>query len=96
MAPGGAFLGRASIDGPTYVVYFAKNWGQGWGYIAFMSTESQLGVGTLDLGSFFSYLREKNLVTGDEYLASIEFGNEIISGTGETVVERYAVSVRKK
>jgi Glycosyl hydrolase family 12 len=96
MAPGGAFLGRASIDGPTYVVYYAKHWGDGWDYIAFMSAESQLGAGNLDLGSFFAYLRGKNLVTGDEYLASVEFGNEIVSGAGETVMERYAVSIQKK
>lgn len=96
MSPGGAFLGRASIDGPTYAVYNAKNWGQGWEYIAFMSAELQLGVGTLNLGSFFSYLQEKKLLTGDEYLASIEFGNEIVGGVGETVVESYAVSIRNK
>ena len=96
MAPGGVYRERVSLDGVTYAVYVADNWGQGWKLIAFVSPESRLGVGTLNLGDFLSYIREKNLVTGDEYLASIEFGNEVAGGAGETVVERYAVSVQKK
>jgi hypothetical protein len=85
-----------NLDGATYAVFVADKWGQGWKYIAFVSAESRLGVGTMDLGNFLSYLREKNIVTGDEYLASIEFGNEVAGGAGETVVKRYAVSVQKK
>jgi len=96
MQPGGAYSERVSLDGSTYVVYVADNWGQGWKYIAFASAESRLGVGTLDLGSFFSYMREKGLVQGDEYLASIEFGNEVATGAGETDVNSYTVSVQKK
>ena len=96
MSPGGNFIERVSLDSSTYAVFDADKWGQGWKYIAFVSAESRLGVGILNLGNFFSYLREKNLVTGDEYLASIEFGNEVAGGAGETVVKRYAVSVQKK
>jgi len=96
MAPGGAYSERVNLDGSTYAVYVADKWGQGWRYIAFVSAESRLGVGTLDLVSFLSYMRENNLVTGDEYLASIEFGNEVVTGTGETIVKRYTVSIQKK
>ena len=32
----------------------------------------------------------------DEYLASVEFGNEVATGTGETVVKRYTISIQKK
>jgi Glycosyl hydrolase family 12 len=96
MHPGGTFIERASIDSSTYAVFGADNWGQGWKYIAFTSAESRLGVGTLDLGSFLAYMQEKNLVKGDEYLADIEFGNEVASGTGETLVKRYMVSIQKK
>jgi hypothetical protein len=96
MHPGGTHLEQVSFDGFAYNVSVGENFGQGWRYIAFASVESQLGAGTLDLGSILSYIREKNLVKGDEYLASIEFGNEIIGGAGETVVNRYTVSVQKK
>ena len=96
MHPGGAYLERASLGSVTYAVYVGDNYGQGWRYIAFASAESRLGVGTLDLGSILAYIKEKNLVTGDEYLASIEFGNEIAGGAGETVVKRYTVTIRNK
>jgi hypothetical protein len=39
---------------------------------------------------------ENGLATGDEYLASIEFGNEVVSGQGETILNQYAVSVQHK
>jgi hypothetical protein len=96
MHPGGTQIEQVSIDGFAYNVYVGENIGDGWRYIAFGNIKSQLGVGTLDLGSFLSYIREKNLVKGDEYLASIELGNEVIGGVGETIVKRYTVSVRKK
>jgi hypothetical protein len=96
MAPGGTFRERMNLGGATYAVFVADKWGQGWKLINFVSSESRLGVGTLDLGNFLSYLREKNLLTGDEYLASIEFGNEVASGAGETIVKRYTVSIQKK
>jgi len=96
MGPGGAFSERVSLDGPTYAVFVADHWGDGWKYIAFISAKPALGTGTIDLVSFLSYMREKNLVTGDEYLASIEFGNEVVTGNGETIVKRYTVSIQKK
>jgi hypothetical protein len=39
---------------------------------------------------------ENKLATGDEFLASIEFGNEIVSGAGETIVHTYAVTIEPK
>ena len=96
MQPGGAFRERVNLDGTSYAVYVGDHWGQGWQYIAFASAESRLGSRTLDLGSFLSYLREKKLVNDDEYLASVEFGNEVATGTGETVVKRYTISIQKK
>jgi hypothetical protein len=95
-SPGGTFRERVSLNGTTYAVLVGDKWGEGWRYIAFVSAESRLGAGTLDLGSFLSYIREKGLVTGDEYLASIEFGNEIATGTGETIVKRYTVTFNQK
>jgi hypothetical protein len=96
LSPGGAFSERVSLDNSTYAVYVGDHWGDGWKYIAFVSAEPQLGARTLDLVSFLSYLREKNLITGNEYLASVEFGNEVATGSGETIVKRYEVFLRKK
>ncbi len=96
MSPGGNFKERVSLNGVNYAVLVSDSWGEGWRYIAFVSAESRLGAGTLDLGSFFSYMREKGLVTGDEYLASIEFGNEVATGTGETTIKGYTITIKKK
>jgi len=53
MSPGGNFIERVSLDSSTYAVFDADKWGQGWKYIAFVSAESRLGVGILNLGNFF-------------------------------------------
>jgi hypothetical protein len=93
LAPGGGFKERFTLNEVTYAVYVAPKWGEGWEYIAFFSPDSQMGIGSLDLNSFLKYLEESNLVTGDEYLASIELGNEIATGSGETIVESYSISL---
>jgi hypothetical protein len=94
MRPGGTWLEQVSIEGISYNIYVGENFGQGWRYIAFVRAKSQLGAGTINLVSFLSYIQAKSLATGDEYLASIEFGNEVVSGAGETIVYKYVVSVR--
>ena len=96
LSPGGNFKERVNINGFTYAVFVAPKWGEGWEFVAFFSPESRLGAGILDLGSLFAYMLETNLATGDEYLASIEFGNEIATGSGETIVKSYSVSLMKK
>ena len=93
MRPDGTLVEVATIDGSLYSVFVAENVGQGWRYIAFQSATPRLGAATIDLAAFLSYVRYKGLATGDEYLASIEFGNEVISGTGETLLNSYAVLV---
>jgi len=94
MSPGGAWKERVKIDDAEYSVYVGEGYGDGWRYFAFVRTKPQLGVGTLELADFLTYILDKGLVTGDEYLASIEFGNEVVSGAGETIVSKYAVSIQ--
>ena len=96
LSPGGNFTERASINDSTFAVYVASHWSDGWEYVAFVSPKPRLGADTLDLSSLLAYMQEKNLVTGGEYLASIEFGNEIATGSGETIVKRFSVSLTKK
>ncbi len=93
MHPGGAFTERVTLDGVDYDVYIGDDFGEGWRYIAFERVTPQLGIGGLDLVSFLAYLRSKHLVTGNEYVASIELGNEVISGAGQTRLHSYTVSV---
>jgi xyloglucan-specific endo-beta-1,4-glucanase len=94
MYPAGSLIDQVRIDGIPYNVYVADNFGLGWRYIAFASETSLLGSRSLDLVSFFSYLRQHDLLTGEEYLAAIELGNEIAGpSVGQTWVNRYIVTV---
>lgn len=94
MNPAGSLVDQVTIDGIQYEVYVAEDFGFGQRYIAFASETSLLGSRTINLVSFFSYLSEQDLVTGDEYLAAIELGNEIDGpSVGETRVNSYVVSV---
>ena len=94
LSSGGRWVENIDIDGVRYSVYLAEKWGDGWGYIAFVRSKPQSGAGTLDLVQFLSYLRDQNLITGNEYIASIELGNEIVGGSGETILNQFEVSVR--
>ena len=94
MGPGGSWQEQTSIDGTNYSVYTGKNWGDGWNYVAFYRTKPQTGAGSLDLVSFLAYMKDKGLITGQEYVASVEFGNEVAYGTGETNLSKFSVSVR--
>lgn len=94
MRPAGSFVEQANIDGMAYNVFVAEHFGQGWKYVAFQSVSSRMGINHIDLISFLSYLRSKGLITGEEYLASIELGNEVISGAGETRLNSYAIAMQ--
>jgi hypothetical protein len=94
MGPGGNWVETVEIDGTTYSVYQGDNWGDGWRYIAFVQKAGQSLAGTLNLRSLLSYMQDKNFATGDEYIASIEIGNEVASGAGETILSKYSISIR--
>lgn len=95
MAPGGNWTEKVEIDGSIYQVYFGADFGGGWDYIAFSKVDPRLGKGSINLVSFLKYMKSKGYVTGEEYVASIEFGNEVTSGSGETLLRGYAISVKK-
>jgi hypothetical protein len=96
MRPGGKWVEQVKMDGTLYNVYTGENWGDGWRYIAFAPDANLPGTGTVNLVSFLSYMQGKSLVVGDEYVASIEFGNEVVGGAGETTLNRYTVTVTSK
>lgn len=96
MAPGGSWVEKVEIDGRPYMVFVANGWGDGWRYVAFVSTETLYGEQSFEIASFLNYMVENDLASGEEYLASIEFGNEVVDGTGDTILSRYEISVEKK
>ncbi len=94
MLPGGTLRERTTIGGTRYDVYVGDNFGGGWRYIAFSRVDLPAAADTLEVLPLLAYARDAGLLTGGEYLSSIEFGNEVVSGVGDTRIRSYAVSVR--
>ena len=95
MLPGGAFTETTAINGTAYDVFVQDNFGSGgWRYIAFRRATPQLGSATLNVKALLDYARGKALVAGTEYVASVEIGNEVISGSGDSRLNSFVVSVK--
>ena len=92
--PGGTganFVKRVNIDGEEYDLHMSNDWFS-WTYFAFVKVIPRYS-GNIKLHKFLNLLKDEGYISVNEYLATIEFGNEVWEGTGETRVRNYAVSV---
>jgi hypothetical protein len=64
-----------------------------WRYIAFVPNKS-IYKETLRIDEFFDYLIEEQLITKDNYITNVGFGNEVWTSEGYTKVRNYSVTVR--
>lgn len=94
MGPAGAVTETVTIGGADYDVHVADNFGRGWRYIAYRRKVAQLGATTLDIKAILDHARARALITGAEFVSSIELGNEVISGAGETTVSGFVATIR--
>jgi hypothetical protein len=94
MYAGGQQVDKVRINGTMYRVFVGEKFGLGWRYVAFAPNSPMQTSGRVDLMPFFEYLKTKNLMTTEEHLAAVNFGNEIISGAGETRLNHFAVKVQ--
>jgi hypothetical protein len=79
-----------TIDGEDYHFYTSYF---RWSYLTFVKIKKKR-KGSLALEKFIAYLINNNYITPDEYLASVELGNEIVEGKGETVVKSFEINVK--
>jgi len=93
MYPGGQQVDKVRINGTMYRVFVGEKFGLGWRYLAFVPNSPMQTMGSIDLMPFFVYLKGKKLITTEEFLSTVNFGNELISGSGETKLNRFAVTV---
>ena len=93
MYAGGQQVDKVRINGTLYRVFVGEKFGLGWRYVAFAPNSPMKTQDSMDLMPFFVYLKGKGLITTQEYLATVNFGNEIISGAGDTKLNRFAVTV---
>lgn len=94
MYTGGQQVDKVRINGTLYRVYVGEKFGLGWRYVAFAPNSPMKTTNTMDLMPFFEYLKGKNLITVEEHLSAVNLGNEIISGSGDTRLNHFAVTVK--
>jgi hypothetical protein len=91
------YFSSTVIDGISYRVWKADNFGgggQSWRFIVLqMVNPVHMTKGSIDFKHVFSYLKAAGLITGQEYLSSIEFGNEMEEGTGDVLVKDFKAEV---
>jgi serralysin len=96
MQPAVPSIKQVMIDKTSYDLSMGDNFGMGWRFIVFTRTPYQQGSGILNLVNFFSTIQKEGFITGNEYLASISIGNEVVSGVGDTSLKDYVITVRQK
>ena len=65
-----------------------------WIYYAFVSQTDQQ-AGTIHVHNFINYMLAIGHLNPNEYMASFELGNEIVSGSGQTNIQQYSISVNE-
>ena len=87
-------VGEVEIDGAVYDLYIDRGTGVEGDdkYIAFSSRKRRL-TGTLNLEKFIDYLVAHHSLPADQYVTSVELGNEVIQGAGETWIRRLEIVV---
>lgn len=63
-----------------------------WVYIAFIRTEKRTS-GNVDLKELLDFLVQKNYISSDLYISSVEFGTEVLNSKGNIIIKKYNVTV---
>ncbi len=87
--PGGSKIATVNIDNINFDFYKA-DWN--WTYLAFIIKDN-INYQTINIHKFLEYLITNGYISSNEYLASVEFGNEIIEGYGNTTITNFKVTI---
>ena len=95
--PAGDVVEKTTVDGVEYELWKADSIGKdangkGWVLLSFKSPTIQR-KGTIPIHSLLKHLVAENLVNPNDYLGSVEFGNEVMGGSGTTWVKQFDVRV---
>ena len=86
---GGSKVATVNIDNVNFDFYKA-DWN--WTYLAFVIKDN-IDYKTINIHKFVEYLVTNGYIANSEYLASVEFGNEVIQGQGSTKITNFKVVV---
>ena len=97
--PAGEEVGEITIDGVEWEVWVDQNWhdtsgnnDNNWVYLAFRTTEPLMQI-KFDAAEMLRHGIEQKLITSDLYIADIQLGTKIMSGTGQVWLNHYQVDV---
>lgn len=90
MNPLGDSIGWRSVAGTDYELFVQDEDDEF--YVAFVSEEEVLS-GSVDVLALIDELTDEGMISPEWYIANVELGNEVIAGSGETVVNAYAARV---
>ena len=98
LRPAGAVIAAPSIGGVEYELFQAENFGDrgdgsGWTYLVFRRREA-VHQGTLDVLPLLEYLAEQGWVASTDFVAGVEFGTEVSSGSGTLWNQELSVEAR--
>lgn len=96
--PAGRVVSTPVLDGITYELWKEdsigdKGDGTGWVLFSFKSPKIQ-HRGSVSVHSMLQHLVEAKHVSPEDQVASVEFGNEVMGGSGKTWVEHFEVAMR--
>jgi hypothetical protein len=89
VTPAGNYKGTVELDGEKYGLWVGRV--EYWRYIVF-NAEKPSRSGSLKLKSFLDELKRRREIGADTWLSSVEFGNEITSGRGRTIVKAFNIT----
>ena len=95
--PAGRVIETPIIDGIEYELWKEDTIGvdangKGWTLLSFKSPKI-VHRGTLAIDAFLEHLVDAKVVNPNDYLASVEFGNEVMGGSGTTWVKQFEIEV---
>ena len=88
--PAGTSRGTRVVKGASYELFVGETDGEI--YAAFVPKEA-VRTGLVDVLAFVQQLLDEGLVSPAWYISVVEVGNEVVSGSGATIVNGYAVDV---
>jgi hypothetical protein len=97
--PAGENVGEIIINGIEWEVWLGQNWydtsennDNSWVYLAFRTKQPLMQI-KFDAAQMLHYAIEQKFITPDLYIADIQLGTEIMSGTGQVWLNYYRVDV---
>ena len=93
--PVGSRAAQLEVAGVGYELWHAPNQGDrgdgiGWELYYFKGPNQQLH-GAIQVQPFLESLLQKNLIGGDRFVANVQLGDQLMSGSGTTWVQDFAV-----